>query len=703
MINHAEAQSLVSARMDEPLDPIVARELDAHLATCPQCRAFAAKTTALSQALHDLPRLPASPRVRREVLDTVRKPQTPWTRFQGIFAPGPGPALSTVAAILVVGILSVFVLTRLLGDHDSGGDQTTLLAPSIETTRNADVAQANPTVTATTAATDSETVPPAPTEPANAVSTTEPTQPENQPASQPTDPPAAPPTSAPTEPPAPTEPATEPPSQDAGPTSPPTEQTARTDAGENGSNAIRIAGEAAGSPEATTLVPTETPIPTETSAPTETPAPTETVAPVETVAPTETIPPTETPVPAETVAPTDEPTAPPEPTETAIATEASETPTAPPAPTSTQESPPIESTTGTYVPAEGDTTPADEPTTTEPTSPVEPPEATTAPGGLIEPAGTAIAPDTGPTIAPAFETPGNQQSVPNDGTGGATTDVPPSGQPSPTTGEGHSSDPGRSLGTVDAGARIEASGGSWAPVGDTAAPQVSADGLTIGSDQEGRLAVCDSAGACQTVVTDHEGRGSLQGIGWIGSSLVYEETSSDGFATYHEVNVNPDGTVGEDRVLGSGATATGTSYVFGDGLLIETQSGWFSTSTGLAVTSDPPVSNRQLVRLYPERGFVVSLSDGNIIVENVNNGAITARVATSGSDFDLSAEDQLVVSTGSAIEIWDLYGGKVATYTPPSGHSVGSVAWTGTDILYVDTSTGEVRIISPSDFGPGTT
>ncbi|MGN6031157.1 MAG: anti-sigma factor family protein, partial [Thermomicrobiales bacterium] len=168
MINHAEAQSLISARMDEPLDPIVARELDAHLATCPQCRAFASQTAAISQGLHDLPHLPASPRVRRVVLDTVQKPQTPWTRFQGFFAPGPGSAWSTVAAVLVVGILSVFVLTRLLGSQggDDNDQQTTLLAPSVQTTRESDVAQANPTATS---APDEPTVPDVtaiPTEPA---------------------------------------------------------------------------------------------------------------------------------------------------------------------------------------------------------------------------------------------------------------------------------------------------------------------------------------------------------------------------------------------------------------------------------------------------------------------------------------------------------------------------------------------------------
>ena len=86
------------------------------------------------------------------------------------------------------------------------------------------------------------------------------------------------------------------------------------------------------------------------------------------------------------------------------------------------------------------------------------------------------------------------------------------------------------------------------------------------------------------------------------------------------------------------------------------------------------------------------------------NGTSQRASAIDRIDFALSDDGTYVaVSTGSIIEIWMRYGDQVNTYTPPSGDRVGSVAWAGTDLMYVDTSTGEVRIISPSDFGPGTT
>ena len=51
MISHQEAEVLISARQDAPLDPIVERELQAHLATCDSCRAFAVATEKLTAGM----------------------------------------------------------------------------------------------------------------------------------------------------------------------------------------------------------------------------------------------------------------------------------------------------------------------------------------------------------------------------------------------------------------------------------------------------------------------------------------------------------------------------------------------------------------------------------------------------------------------------------------------------------------------------
>jgi predicted anti-sigma-YlaC factor YlaD len=92
MISHNEAQTLISARQDQVLDPIVEHELNAHLATCDSCRAFAQSTEQLTMGLRALPYLPASPAVRRAVLDRVEEGRSPWGRLAGAFNTAPGPA-----------------------------------------------------------------------------------------------------------------------------------------------------------------------------------------------------------------------------------------------------------------------------------------------------------------------------------------------------------------------------------------------------------------------------------------------------------------------------------------------------------------------------------------------------------------------------------------------------------------------------------
>src|SRR5688500_18921994 len=112
MISHNEAQALISARQDQMLDPIAEHELSAHLATCDSCRAFARSTESLTLGLRTLPYMPASPTVRRAVLDRVAQGRSPFARFAGMFESSPGPALSTLAIIALVLVLGFFALNR---------------------------------------------------------------------------------------------------------------------------------------------------------------------------------------------------------------------------------------------------------------------------------------------------------------------------------------------------------------------------------------------------------------------------------------------------------------------------------------------------------------------------------------------------------------------------------------------------------------
>ena len=60
MLTHSEAQALISASLDQPLDPDIEDVLAEHLATCAECRYFAASSQRLASALASLPTVPAS-------------------------------------------------------------------------------------------------------------------------------------------------------------------------------------------------------------------------------------------------------------------------------------------------------------------------------------------------------------------------------------------------------------------------------------------------------------------------------------------------------------------------------------------------------------------------------------------------------------------------------------------------------------------
>jgi hypothetical protein len=344
MISHIEAQALVSARLDGPLDPIADRELTAHLATCPQCRAFAQASESLAQGLRELPYLPASPTVSRTVLERLSAGRSPWTRFGGALNANPGPALSTLAAIGVLLVLGAFVFNRFVLDdrqNPTPEDNQLLSATTQEASETVQPTDEALQIAAEATTTDV----PAPT------ATTDPTL-------EPTQEPTA--TSAPTNTPAPTDVPTETPADAA---------------------ALQLNPTAA---------PTNPPEPTATTEPTQ--EPTATTAP--TPEPTATLEPT--PEPTATAEPTPEPTATLEPTPAPTATlEPTPEPTDTPAPTATVEPTPEPTATAEPTPEPTATT---EPTP-EPTATVQPtPEPTPEPTATSEP---TLEPTPEPTEAPA--------------------------------------------------------------------------------------------------------------------------------------------------------------------------------------------------------------------------------------------------------------------------------------------------------------
>src|SRR5688572_5756523 len=101
-LSHAEAQALISARLDGPLDPVAERELSAHLASCDSCRAFSASAGQLARGLQNMQYLPASPTVSRAVLEHISQPRSPWTSLFGAMPPNALPVASAIAAAVII-------------------------------------------------------------------------------------------------------------------------------------------------------------------------------------------------------------------------------------------------------------------------------------------------------------------------------------------------------------------------------------------------------------------------------------------------------------------------------------------------------------------------------------------------------------------------------------------------------------------------
>src|SRR5699024_2830571 len=97
-------------------------------ATCPHCRAFAYDINAMAAGLRELPYLPPSAAVSRGVMAHVEQGRSPWTRFSGVLSAKPGPAFSTLAVIVIVLLLGVFVANRFLLDNGSSDDGNGQLA-----------------------------------------------------------------------------------------------------------------------------------------------------------------------------------------------------------------------------------------------------------------------------------------------------------------------------------------------------------------------------------------------------------------------------------------------------------------------------------------------------------------------------------------------------------------------------------------------
>jgi hypothetical protein len=365
-LTHADAEALISARLDGPLDPAMNRVLLAHLATCDSCRAFANEMDVMATAFRDFPSLPPSAAVSRRVRAEIRNGGSPMRRFGHWVTTSrsaPVTALAGAAVALALVVASVFGTLR-----DDDDNNPSVGAPGVAMNQTATKSAQDSAMvqqTPTTEANGERAAAPTPTDYINitaptptteAAAPTEPATDENDnsgpdaAALLPTEEPttadqggqAAAPTSAPE---TTTEPAGE-----------PTESGDSSGGGNNGQEPTTEPTR--GGPSAAFGAASEQESPESGAKPTDTPTEEATATPAPTETPTEA--PTSTPAPTDT--PTEEATSTPEPTETPTAE-----PTATAAPTDTPEPEPTSTPTEEPSPTPTEAPPATDTPTPEPT------------------------------------------------------------------------------------------------------------------------------------------------------------------------------------------------------------------------------------------------------------------------------------------------------------------------------------------------
>lgn len=147
-LSHQRAEELISDQLDGPLDAASQRALSAHLEGCPSCSHFAAQMGVMGEGLRELPRLPASPTVARQVRERIAQPATLWDRLGQLFSGQLGLApVAATAALLVAVVTGALALDR---DGDEAANNPTVAAStqiSIDRTLTSTRATGEPTAT----------------------------------------------------------------------------------------------------------------------------------------------------------------------------------------------------------------------------------------------------------------------------------------------------------------------------------------------------------------------------------------------------------------------------------------------------------------------------------------------------------------------------------------------------------------------------
>ncbi len=168
-LTHEQAEALVSARLDAPLEPVENRNLLLHLQSCAACRAFAVQLEVMAREFEALPMLPASPIVRREVHDRIQTRPPFWSRWTAAGSVrGMQAAPAALGLMILLVAASAILLIRMASTDPGNGIATSPGAIDAP----ADIAVVLPTTP--TATSEEQTglsqPPPAPTATARVVS-----------------------------------------------------------------------------------------------------------------------------------------------------------------------------------------------------------------------------------------------------------------------------------------------------------------------------------------------------------------------------------------------------------------------------------------------------------------------------------------------------------------------------------------------------
>jgi anti-sigma factor RsiW len=125
-LSHAEAEALISARLDAPLADLQATALAAHLAHCHSCSTFAAQMSAMQSGFRALPHLPASPTVSRQVRERIAQPVSLVDRISGLLGGRVGFAPMAATAALIAILIGGYALLQ--GDDQTGRQGPTISA-----------------------------------------------------------------------------------------------------------------------------------------------------------------------------------------------------------------------------------------------------------------------------------------------------------------------------------------------------------------------------------------------------------------------------------------------------------------------------------------------------------------------------------------------------------------------------------------------